>query len=60
MKRIKMLVDVTIAGRPVPKDQICELDDEQADGFVNSKLAEPVSLESAEESGEGHHKRKKK
>lgn len=58
-KKIKMLEAVTIAGRSVAKHEVCELDDELADGFVNSKLAESVEDE-AEDKSESSPKRKKK
>jgi hypothetical protein len=73
MKKVKMLVGTTIAGRSVVKDEVAELDDQLADGFVNSKLAELAVDEPTElldgveehasepmEESEGHHKRKKK
>jgi len=59
MKKVKMLENVILPGsHQVQKDDVCEMEDEAADRYVASKLAELA--EGPEEEGEHPHAKRKK
>jgi hypothetical protein len=66
--KIKLLEGVSLPGKRYPaKGDVIDVEDEEGNRLIGSKLAiagvefiVQAADESAEESGEGHHKRKKK
>ena len=61
MKKIKMLEACSLPGKRYPqKNDVIDVEDEEAERLVVSKLAEPAADEPVEEIGEGHTKRRKK
>jgi hypothetical protein len=60
VKKIKMLEACSLPGKRYPqKNDVIDVEDEEAERLVNSKLAEAAD-EPMEEIGEGHTKRRKK
>jgi hypothetical protein len=61
VKKIKMLEACSLPGKRYPqKNDVIDVEDEEAERLVVSKLAEPAADEPVEEIGEGHTKRRKK
>jgi hypothetical protein len=59
VKKIKMLEACSLPGKRYPqKNDVIDVEDEEAERLVNSKLAEPAQEEVEEP--EGHTKRRKK
>jgi hypothetical protein len=61
VKKIKMLEACSLPGKRYPKkNDVIDVEDEEAERLIVSKLAEPAADEPMEEIGEGHTKRRKK